>query len=559
MRLTTGLRIVGLMALAAAAAEPALAAKLTDRQHTRIEEPRPPGLPSDAQLEASGAVIGKIDIISHNIFDLTDPRDATALFRLANRLHIRTRRATIRAQLLFATGQKYRARLLAETERNLRKLPYIYDAHVVPVRYAHGRVEIAVITRDVWTLSPGVSFSRTGGTNNSSIDVADSNFLGHGKSLEFEHGRNVDRSSNTLDWADPNILGSRWTDSLAYANSSDGRQRTLDVARPFYSLESRWSVTLVAQTYDRAVSRYAYGNIGDQFIDSEDSYQLSGGLSSGLRAGWTRRWLAGVRYDRNDFHVDPTTSLPARVLPPQRTLAYPFVGFELIQDDYRKTGDLNQIGRTEDLYFGTQVDAEVGFSSGAFGAGERAILLSTNARKGFQIRPQQQLFLTADFASRIERGRARNLIADGTANYYLRWLPERVLYVGLSGTVTDALDADTQVTIGGESGLRGYPLRYEAGSSKALFTIEQRFYTDWYPFRLARVGGAIFVDAGRAWGPAVVGGNQPGMLDDAGFGLRLGNTRSGLGNVLHVDFAFPLNTPNGVSRFQILVQTLQSF
>jgi len=559
MRLTTGLRIVGLMALAAAAAESALAAKLTDRQHTRIEEPRPPGLPSDAQLEASGAVIGKIDIVPRNIFDLADPRDNTALFRLANRLHFRTRRATIKAQLLFATGQKYRPRLLAETERNLRKLPYIYDAHVVPVRYAHGKVEIAVITRDVWTLSPGVSYSRTGGTNNSSISIADSNFLGRGKSLEFEHGRNVDRSSNTIDWVDPNVLGSRWTDAMAYADSSDGRRRTLAVARPFYSLESHWSVTVDAQKYDRAVARYAYGNIGDQFNDSENSYELSGGLSSGLRAGWTRRWLAGLRYDRNDFLVDPTTSLPARVLPQQRTLAYPFVGVELIQDEYRKTGDLNQIGRTEDLYFGTQVDASIGFSSGAFGASERAILLSTKARKGFQIDPQQQLFLAGDFATRIERGRARNLIADGTANYYWRWLPEWVLYAGLSGTVTDALDADAQVTIGGDSGLRGYPLRFEAGTSKALLTIEQRFYTDWYPYRLARVGGAIFADAGRAWGPAVVGGNRPGMLEDVGFGLRLGNTRTGLGNVLHIDFAFPLNATNGVSRFQVLVQTMQSF
>ena len=559
MRRPTGLRILGACALAAFVANGAVAAKFTDRQRTRIEEPRPASVPSDARLVASGAVIGKIDIITHNIFNLSDPRDDVPLFRLANRLHFRTRHSTIRAQLLFATGQKYRPRLLAETERNLRQLPFIYDAHVVPVRYAHGKVEIAVITKDVWTLSPGINFSRTGGANNSSVELSDSNFLGRGKSLDFQHGRNVDRSSNTLEWSDPNVLGSRWTDALAYADSSDGRRRALDVEHPFYSLETRWSVSASAQQYQRAVSRYAYGNIGDQFEDSEHAYALSGGVSAGLVRGWTRRWIAGAQYDRNEFLVDPKTSLPARVLPAAQTLAYPYVGFELIQDDYRKTGDLNQIGRTEDLYFGLQAGVTVGYSTGAFGASQRAIIVTGNARKGFQIDPDQQLFASADFRTRIEQGRARNLIADAAARYYWRWLPEWVLYAGVSGMATDALDPQAQLTIGGDSGLRGYPLRYEAGSSKALFTVEQRFYTDWFPFRLVRVGGAIFADAGRAWGPAIIGGNRPGMLEDVGFGLRLGNTRSGLGNVLHIDFAFPLNAPMGVSRFQVLVQTLQSF
>jgi hypothetical protein len=44
-----------------------------------------------------------------------------------------------------------------------------------------------------------------------------------------------------------------------------------------------------------------------------------------------------------------------------------------------------------------------------------------------------------------------------------------------------------------------------------------------------------------------------------GFGLRLGNTRTGLGNVLHVDLAFPLSNIAGIQKFQFLVQTFQSF
>jgi len=76
---------------------------------------------------------------------------------------------------------------------------------------------------------------------------------------------------------------------------------------------------------------------------------------------------------------------------------------------------------------------------------------------------------------------------------------------------------------------------------------------------LVRVGGAIFTDVGRTWGSGVVGNSDPGLLKDVGFGLRIGNTRSGLGNVLHIDLAFPVSDIAGIKRVQFLVQTMQSF
>ncbi len=559
MKLSDGSLLIALTVITAAIAEPSIAAKLTDKEHTRIEEPRPADLPSDGELEAAGAVIGKIDLDIRNIFDESDAREANGLYWLANHLHIRTKHATIKAQLLFASGDKYLARKLAETERALRLLTYIYDARVVPVRYADGKVDIKVITKDVWTLSPGISFGRAGGSNSTNFNLQDSNFLGWGKGLEISHGSTVDRTSTSVDWTDPNVLGSRWTSDLTYADSSDGMQRSLKVARPFYSLDAPWSAKITAVKFDRTISRYNLGDIVDQFNDNESSYELSGGISSGLTDGWTKRLTFGMRYDRNIFLPTPVTSMPARQLPPDRTLSYPFVGFDVLQDKYQKVGDENQIGRTEDLYFGTEVKGEVGLSNSAFGADRNAIMLAAKALRGIEITGLQQLFLTSAFSSRIEDGRARNLRADAGAKYYWRWRTDWLLYAALSGTVTDSLDPDMQLLLGGDNGLRGYPLRYESGTSRALFTVEQRFYTDWYPFRLVRVGGAIFADAGRTWGSGVVGNSDPGLLRDVGFGLRLGNTRSGLGNVLHIDFAFPLNNLVGIQRFQVLVQTMQSF
>ena len=542
-----------------AAAIPAFAAKLTDKEHTRIEEPRPADVPSDSELEAAGAVIGKIDIDLRNIFDESDARERNGLFRLANRLHIRTKRSTIKAQLLFASGDKYAARKLAETERALRLLSYIYDARIVPVHYADGKVDVKVITKDVWTLSPGLSFGRAGGSNSTNFNIQDSNFLGWGKALQVSHGSTVDRTSNTVSWSDPNVFGSKWTTAAAVVESSDGTERVMQIAHPFYSLDTPWSTKITAVKFDRTTSRYNLGERVDQFNDNESSYELSGGISNGLVDGWTKRLTFGMRYDRSLFLPTPGSSMPARQLPPDRTLSYPFIGFDILQDKYKKVGDENQIGRTEDVYFGTQVSGQLGFSSPAYGADRNAIMLAAHLLRGIELTELQQIFVTSNFSSRIEDGRARNLIADAGARYYWRWRTDWLLYAELSGTVTDSLDPDLQLLLGGDNGLRGYPLRYESGTSRALLTVEQRFYTDWYPFRLVRVGGAIFADVGRTWGSGVIGNSDPGLLRDVGFGLRLGNTRSGLGNVLHIDCAFPLNNIAGIQKFQFLVQTMQTF
>jgi hypothetical protein len=559
MKLSDGGLLLAFTVLAAAVSDPALAAKLTDKEHTRIEEPRPADLPSDSELEAAGAVVGNIDLDVRNIFDESDARERNGLFRLANHLHIRTKRATIRAQLLFASGEKYSARKLAETERALRLLSYIYDARIVPVRYAGGKVDIKVITKDVWTLSPGISFGRAGGSNSTNFNIQDSNFLGWGKGLQVSHGSSVDRTSDTVSWSDPNVLGSKWTAAAAYVDSSDGSERVVQVAHPFYSLDTPWSTKITAVRFDRTTTRYNLGERVDQFNDNESSYELSGGVSNGLIDGWTKRLTFGMRYDRSLFLPTPGTSMPARQLPPDRTLSYPFVGFDILEDKYKRVGDENQIGRTEDLYFGTEVSGDVGLADSAFGADRKAIMLVAKLLRGFELSELQQLFVTSNVSTRIEDGRARNLIADSGAKYYWRWRPDWLLYAAFSGTVTDSLDPELQLLLGGDNGLRGYPLRYESGTSRALLTVEQRVYTDWYPFRLVRVGGAIFADVGRTWGSGVIGNSDPGLLRDVGFGFRLGNTRSGLGNVLHIDFAFPLNNIAGIQKFQFLVQTMQTF
>jgi hypothetical protein len=69
----------------------------------------------------------------------------------------------------------------------------------------------------------------------------------------------------------------------------------------------------------------------------------------------------------------------------------------------------------------------------------------------------------------------------------------------------------------------------------------------------------VFFDAGRTWGTAPLATPSVGLLKDAGFGLRIGNSRSGLGNVIHVDLAFPFGADASIKNVQFLVQTEERF
>ena len=169
------------------------------------------------------------------------------------------------------------------------------------------------------------------------------------------------------------------------------------------------------------------------------------------------------------------------------------------------------------------------------------------------------MLLAAGLDTRLEAGSFENLSLGLSAKYYRRQSEHRLLYVSLAGTYGHRLDLDQHLLLGGDSGLRGYPLRYQAGDKKALITVEQRFFTEWYPFRLFHVGGAVFFDAGRAWGETPLPSSQNEWLRDVGFGLRLGQTRSGLGRMTHIDVAFPLDGDQDIADVQFLISTRKSF
>jgi hypothetical protein len=520
---------------------------------------RPEGVPSDAELEEAGARIGNVLIDPRNVFDTSRPDENTALFRLADDLHIRTRTSTVRDQLLFHTGDTYRGRLLEESERILRGTRYLQEARIVPVAYHDGLVDVQVVTHDVWTLNPGISFGRKGGKSTSGFEIEDLNLLGSGSQVSLGRKSGVDRTSTTFLYHDPQLFGSWWAAAADYSDNSDGRLEHLALEHPFYALDTRWATGLSASRDERIDSLYDLGNITDQFGTRERLMSVYGGWSRGLQDGWARRLTAGYTYDDSKFSTIIGTSGPTTFLPADRTLAYPWVGYEWLHDEFEIARNRDQIEKTEDVLLGMRAHVQLGYATPAFGADRNALMFNAGVSRGFEPGARHRVLLSSTIAGRHENGGFADVLGGVSARYYFRQSDHRLLFLTALADVASHPDLDHQILLGGDNGLRGYPLRYQGGEGRWLFTAEERFFTNWYPFRLFNVGGAVFYDVGATWGDNPVGARSLGTLRDLGLGLRLGNSRSALGNVLHVDVAFPLDGDKSLSRLQFLVETQRSF
>jgi len=548
-----------LSCLLAAMASPAVVADAPADSGKLAVTATPAAMLTPAALEMSRAEIGEILINNDNVFDLEDPDEDKALYRFANRIHMTTRSDVIAEQLLFQPGDRFSSQSLAESERLLRENRYLQDATIRPVRLEDGTVDIEVETSDSWTLVPKLSLSRSGGTNSGTIGVQEMNLLGTGIGVELEYKSDVDRDSALVAFTDRNLFGSRYSLNALLANNSDGSTQFLELEKPFYSLDSR---NAKGFSYYKDDEIEFYYNLGEKLGDyrhqaSEQEFLL--GWSKGLHDGWTRRYTTGVAFDVDRFSAVANDEYPAVPIPEDRTLYYPFFGIEVLEDRYEKVTNSDQMNRTEDRFLGTRLSARLGVATETLGSDRNALIYNATAQKGFGSFESKTLLLSASLDGRLADSGSQNVTLDMSARYYWRQSEHRLLYLMLTGTLGDNLDLDQYLLIGGDSGLRGYPLRYQTGNKRALFSIEQRFFTDWYPFHLFNIGAAVFADVGRAWGEAPLTTSDNPWLSDVGFGLRIGNTRSGLGRMAHIDLAFPLNSANGIADVQFLVSTHKSF
>lgn len=505
-----------------------------------------------------GMQIDNIDYVVLPIFNEANPREDNPLYKLINTLHIDTRPQVIAEQLTFDNHQPLNSRVIEESERLLRDNDYLSDAMIVPSRTCGDKISLIAVVRDVWTLSPSASFSRTGGENKSDIGISESNLFGTGQSLALGRFRNDDRTGYSVSYGHDQLFSNHSELDLGYSNTSDGYVKDLRLARPFYSLNTRWAAG-VRSLHERRIDEI---NLNEQtlniFRTDVENTEIFYGWSRGIRDSVARRWRVGFTSESTEYSaLNQSLQTP----PQDRVLRYPWLSYESIEDQYWTVSNLSHIGRQEDIRLGTYWYAKLGYASDSWGSNQDAVLYTLNHQythsAGRHHLFQTETALHGRYNTDVDRTQSN--FATLAARYYHFIDEKNRWFARLRFDVADNIQLDEQLTSGGSDNLRGYPNDVQRGNQRWLFTVERRHFTDWHIFNLLRVGGAAYIDIGRTRDTETPGAETTTNLANIGFGFRFSSSKASKNKVIHVDIAIPLRERYSIDSYQILATGKSSF
>jgi len=505
--------------------------------------------------------ISEVAINVHPIFDESKPEENNWLFRTVNRLHIDTRKSVIERDLLFSEGDKYNADLLAQSERILRTRRYLNRASVVADAGCEKAAKVNVDVYEVWTLVPELTFSHTGGNSSYGAGIRDSNFLGLGKTVNLIHTSDSQRTGNLFSYYDPNL---GWADStlgLGYANNSDGTERQIDFERPFVAIDTPWSTGVGYYHFTRDDSLYNAGKEALRFAHEGQFESVFYGWRLNNAPRSADRLLFGYTRRRDFFDALPDATNP--LLPADRQFDYPWVEYQHLNNTYIKVENIQQINRVEDYNLGAEFRLRLGYAPGRFSYAD-AYVLQSDYERAYKIGDAQLLTTAVSASTYYGASEFYNGKLQADVAWHLQDFTRGQFYVGMTMARGLRRFADEPLELGGDTGLRGYPARYQAGDHLHLITIEQRYFGEREWFSLFHMGAAVFYDEGRVWGDSAIPQDQQGRLRDVGIGLRISGTRTGnreegTHNILHIDLASPLDGDNKISKLQWLVKVKKNF
>lgn len=490
----------------------------------------------------SRPIISKIKLRSTDIFDFeTNPFLKKVPYTWINALHIKTKDRIMSQEFLFKVGDHVDEFLLQETERNLRALPFVRAARVVKYPQRDGTVMIVVYVADSWTTQPQLNLSGNNKIDSFEIGFKEKNLLGYGKNLEYfyETDSNTNMIQRTVRYFDPRLLGSRWQFDAQHVDKSDGNINDLTVARPFFSIDSKWAFNSNYTRSVGSVKEFDDNNLTTQYDQTQENEELS----AATKVGRGRKVVhhAGLRYQKENttYSATPETTSGSDV-PESEKHQYMFLDWDTATNKYIKTARLEKITRVEDVNLGWLLKLSPGgdfhFLSGGKNALQSVASLSNFAKLG----DDDILSTQFDYHSRDTFDNPSDVYFKGDAKYYERSFPNQTLVLHSRLEWGEKLDPGSPVTLGRNNGLRAYENDAFVGSKSVLLNIEDRLYFIEELWQLVSIGGVLFYDTGYAW-PSDDSLALHDMKGDVGMGFRFALTKSSSEMIIRLDLSYVLD------------------
>jgi len=519
-------------------------------------------LKSDTPEKTCNQALQKVTFKPQTIFDENE-EGFTFIHRWANAIHIDTKELTLKDEAtFFLTKCDKNFSDMAELERYLRSRKYLRDAKVTSDEMVEN---ITVTTWDNWSLMPTISFGRQGGESTYSFGIKERNLLGLGIDAEFATYRNSQRKGYKVKTTIPLFRKQNIDLALRFADNDDGTQQSLFLQKHFVSFytsdaylfgfneESR-NDTIYQNDSELAIFAHdiSYKNAEYAWLNYNDDDELV-------------RYRVGLTQDLHEFSYtnNADNNQNSSFLPQNRDFLYPWIGIDYIEKNFKKLTNIHLITQIEDFNHGWQFSSRLGLSDGSKENSAWA-LFQASINKGFEIHDNALLLMDIALSGDIYDQQDHRLLLNVNTEYFYNIDKNWGVYLNNTNIMSDNQYLDNPVSIGGNTGLRGFPLQYQHGEHSVKFTSEIRYYPYINIFKLFDLAGAAFFDTGRTFGdieaPGSNGNIENAWLYSVGIGARLYSPHSaGSQQVIHVDFAFPQSDNPDINNFEIRVEAKQSF
>jgi outer membrane protein assembly factor BamA len=447
----------------------------------------------------------------------------------ANSLHWTTTEATVRNELLFQEGDSLNSALIDETERNLRALPILTGAWIQVVSDSTDSVDVVVRTRDKWSLGGRVTYRQGGGLSAIGMSLVEGNMFGNGQSVGIGYlYQEEDRASHGMSFelADRRLFSSRWGASFRHANGRDLTMTSLEVGRPYYSDAATWAAGAV---FDVSRERLRYY---DRTVLTRDSYRSQDrqGAWASISNGEALRLYAGVGYLRTRSDVDPS------FLQTIDNIDMGTVSFGMMHRQYYESGYLNSLGVVEDVPAGFHLAVAAGYGRNALRSDRPLVQMSAIWQHAMHVGTRYYVGYEVSGSTFFQGRSSTDSKITAQLVQHVRLLPQHTIVARVRTMLGSNWSSSVQPSLATSNSLRGYSTYALAGHRIATGNIEYRFTPD-VTLWIFRLGGALFHDAGAAWGDADPWAGQH-FRHTTGFGLRIENTIRGGNDLLRIDFPF---------------------
>ncbi len=410
---------------------------------------------------------------------------------------------------------------------------------------------------------PTISFGRKGGENTYSFGLKDRNLLGLGIDAEIESYTNVQRSGYKVVTTIPLYQKMNTDLTLKFADNDDGKQQALRLNKSFASFNTQYAYNIAFNEESRVDT--IFQNASEQSIFSQQlSYKnISYGWLEENNANTVFRVNLGFTQDQNLFDMPSEyyqdENLPVNQLPKNREFIYPWLGVEYIEKNFQKLSNIHLITQIEDFNHGWQINSSFGIGNGKNNY-SAWLFWQAKIKKGFAFSEESLLLMSLSMSGDIYDAGSNRIFASINTEYFHKLSKNWGFYFNNINVVSDNQYQDKPITMGGNVGLRGFTLQYQHGENSIKLTSELRYYPQLNVFKLFDLAGALFFDAGKAFGDVINENVEEDWLYSSGIGLRLYSPHTGGNhNIIHLDLAFPQSNNPAIDSVEIRVQAKKSF